>query len=276
MRILTSIMTILLFCMCSPKEEKDTVRIRPVKHITLSKTSVSHQHTFTGTAQSKEQANLSFRVAGTVNKINVKVGDLVKRGQLIASLEPTDYQVSLQQAQAQERGAEASEESSETQIKSAEANFIASKSAYQRVTKLYENNSVSLSEFEQSKANFEAALAQFDAAKSQYEAAKFSTNASKGSVNAAQNQVKYTRITAPFSGVISQQLIEENELVNSGTPVVTISSLGKPEVTVGVPEILISEVEKGMIAQVAFSTIPDKTFDARVIEVGFSPGSGST
>lgn len=276
MRHLIFIFVCSLLAMCTAKQEEKVVRVRPVKHITLTSVGVSDQHTFTGTAQAKEEANLSFRVAGTVNRINVKVGDVVRRGQSIASLEPTDYQVTLQQAEAQEHGSKASEQSSETQIKSAEANFIASRSSYQRITKLYENNSVSLSEFEQSKANFEAAKAQYDAAKAQYEAAKFSTTASVSSKNSAQNQVNYTRLTAPFSGVISQQLVEENELVNSGTSIVTLSSLGKPEVLVGVPEILISKVKKGMVAQVTFSTLPDKVFDAKVIEVGFSPGSGST
>lgn len=266
----------ILFSMCRTQEEEKIVRTRPVKHMTIQKSGVTDSHTFSGSAQSKEEANLSFKVAGTVSTINVKVGDLIKRGQNIAIIEPTDYEVSLQQAEAQQRGAEANEQSSQTQIKSAEASYIAAKSSYQRITKLYENNSVSLSDFEQAKANYEAASAQYEAAKSQFEAAKYNTSASKGGKAAAQNQVSYTRLNAPFSGVISQQLVEENELVGSGTPIVTLSSLGKPQVVVGVPEILISKVVEGMNTTVSFSTLPGKTFKAKVIEVGYSPGSGST
>ena len=269
-------MSILIFAMCGKAKEEKEVRIRPVKHITLSKTGISEEHTFTGVAKAKDEANLSFKVAGTVDQLNVKVGDIIKRGQIIASLESTDYQVNLQQAEAQEQAAQANEHSSETQIKSAEANFISSRSAYQRITKLYENNSVSLSEFEQTKAAYEAARAQYEAAQAQYEAAQFNSTATLGQKESAQNQVSYTQLAAPFSGVISQQHIEENELVASGTPVVTLSSLGKPEVQVGVPEILISRVQKGMMTKVSFTTIPGRTFDAEVIEVGYSPGSGST
>lgn len=276
MRIEFLLIAIIFLSMCTQKEEEKMVRTRPVKHMVVQKSGVNDRHTFSGSAQSKEEAKLSFRVAGTISNIRVKVGDLIKKGQIIARIEPTDYKVSLQQALAQERGAQATEHSSETQIKSAEANFIAVRSAYQRVTKLYENNSVSLSEFEQTKANYEAALANYEAAKSQYEAAKYNTTASQGSKNAAQNQVDYTRLIAPFNGVISQQLVEENELVNSGTPIVTLSSLGKPEVVVGVPEVLISKVKKGMKTFVSFSTLPGRSFEASVIEVGYSPGSGST
>ena len=268
--------SVLLFSMCSRAKEEKEVRIRPVKHITLSKTDINEEHTFTGVAKAKDEANLSFKVAGTVDLLHVKVGDIIRRGQLIASLESTDYQVSLQQAEAQEQAAQANQQSSQTQIKSAEANYISSKSAYQRITKLYENNSVSLSEFEQTKAAFEAARAQYEAAQAQYEAAQFNSTATLGQKQSAKNQVSYTQLVAPFSGVISQQYIEENELVNSGTAIVTLSSLGKPEVQVGVPEILISKVKKGMMTRVEFSTIPGEVFEAEVIEVGYSPGSGST
>lgn len=276
MKYILIIFSILLFPMCTKSKEEKEVRIRPVKHITLYKTGITEEHTFSGVAKSKEEANLSFKVAGTVDQIHVKVGDVIRRGQQIASLESIDYQVSLQQAEAQEQAAQASEQSSETQIKSAEANFISSKSAYQRITKLYENNSVSLSEFEQTKAAYEAAKAQFEAAQSQFEAAQFNTTASVGQKQSAKNQVSYTQLIAPFNGVISQQHKEENELVGSGTAIVTLSSLGKPEVLAGVPEILISKVVKGMVTKVTFTTIPDRVFKAEVIEVGYSPGSGST
>ena len=276
MRILILTISVLLFSMCSRAKEEKDVRIRPVKHITLSKTGIDEEHTFTGVAKAKDEANLSFKVAGTVDQLHVKVGDIIRHGQLIASLESTDYQVSLQQAEAQEQAAQANQHSSQTQIKSAEANYISSKSAYQRITKLYENNSVSLSEFEQTKAAYEAARAQFEAAQAQYEAAQFNSTATLGQKQSAKNQVSYTQLLAPFGGVISQQYIEENELVNSGTAIVTLSSLGKPEVQVGVPEILISKVKKGMMTKVEFSTIPGEAFDAEVIEVGYSPGSGST
>ncbi|MFT6808358.1 MAG: multidrug efflux system membrane fusion protein [Saprospiraceae bacterium] len=276
MRFLFFIMLVIITISCKDETVKKEVSIRPVKHITVKKSGVSEKHTFSGTAQAKESAGLSFKVAGTINKVFVKVGDRVTRGQLIASLEPTDYKVSLQQAEAQEQGSQANEQSSATQIKSAEANYIAANSAYQRITRLYENNSVSLSEFEQAKASFEAADAQFMASKAQYEAAKYSSTASNGQKVSAQNQVSYTRLSAPFSGIIAQQHMEENELVNSGTAVVTLSSTSKPEVVVGVPEVLISKVVNGMQTKVSFSTIQNEVFIGIVREVGYSPGSGST
>lgn len=276
MRIQILITSFLLCSMCAnPPAEKET-RIRPVKYITINKVGIIDAHTFTGSAKAKEEANLSFKVAGTVNNLEVVVGDVIRRGQFIASLEPTDYEVSLQQAEAQEQASQASEQSAETQIKSSQANYIAARSSYMRITQLYENNSVSLNEFEQAKANYEAAKANYEAAQAQFNAAQFNTTASIGQKQSAKNQVSYTRLVAPFSGVVSQQFVEENELVASGNPIITLSSLGKPEVEVGVPEILISKVREGMNTTVTFSSFPDQQFEARVIEVGYSPGSGST
>ena len=276
MKILLFLLSTFFLLMCTSPPEEKSKRIRPVKYIEVEESGVKDEHTFTGTAKAKEKANLSFKVAGTVNHIDVIVGDVIRKGQFIASLEPTDYQVTLQQAEAQEQASQASEHSSETQIKSSEANYIAARSSYIRITQLYENNSVSLNDFEQAKANYEAAKANYEAAKAQFEAAQYNTTASIGQRQSAKNQVEYTRLLAPFSGIVSQQHVEENELVASGTPVITLSSIGRPEVEVGVPEILISRIREGAETFVKFSTLPGQQFEATVTEVGYSPGSGST
>jgi RND family efflux transporter MFP subunit len=262
MKYYSLIIIALLIIGCQEKQVEKEIPIRPVKYTMVKKTGVTDNRSFTGTAKSKEEARLSFRVAGTVTNILVKVGDRVQRGQLIATLDPEDYQVALKQVEAMESGSRASQ-------KSAEANYIAAKSSYQRIKKLYENNSVPLSQFEQAKA-------QYDAAKSNYEAARYSTNASKEQIQSAQNQVSYTKLTAPFSGIISSKHVEENELVNSGAPIITLSSEDDLEVQVGVPEVLISHVVSGMKTKINFSTLPDQMFDGKVVEVGFSPGNSST
>ena len=262
MRVFSILILSILFSACQEKQVEKEIPIRPVKFTTLKKTGVADNRSFTGTAKSKEEAKLSFRVAGTVTEILVKVGDRVRTGQLIATLDPEDYQVALKQVEAVESGSRANQ-------KSAEANYIAAKSSYQRIKKLYENNSVPLSQFEQAKA-------QYDAAKSNYEAAQFNTDASKEQIQSAQNQVSYTKLTAPFSGIISSKHVEENELVNSGTPIITLSSEDDLEVQVGVPEVLISHVSNGMTTKIQFSTMPDILFEGKVAEVGFSPGNSST
>ena len=245
-------------CGGEEKSEHVEVRLRPVKYMKVSDSEINTNHTFSGTSRAKEEAKLSFRVAGTINKIYVKVGEKVAKGKLIASLDAADYNIQLQQAISQEQGSAASQQGAATQIKSAEANFIAAQSSYSRIEKLYENNSVPLSDFEQAKANFEASEASYKSAQANFQASKSQTSTSKQASQNAKNQVAYTRLTAPFSGVIStQQLIEENELVNSGTSIVTLSSTRKTRSPMsGVPEVLISKDQKpALIAKVSFTVL---------------------
>ncbi len=254
---------ILSFSSCGEKEAAQiTETLRPVRYGKVIKTGTDEDQVFSGTAQSAKESKLSFKVAGTINRIYVKVGDRVRTGQLIAALDAIDYTVSYDQAVAQKK-------SSETQIKSAEAQLISSKSTYQRIEKLYENGSIPLSEFEQAKTAYEAAESQYEAAIAQYDAAQ-------KQVEAARNQVSYARLTAPFSGIITMVNVEENELVNSGSPIAILNAEGNPEVSVGIPEVFISGIQKGQEVDISFSILPNQTYKGIVSEVGFSSGQGAT
>ena len=247
---------------CKEKVVEKQVVLRPVRYGKVIQTGSVNSQIFSGTAQSSKSSNLSFKVAGTINNLKVKVGDKVRTGQLIAQIDAIDYSVQYDQAVAQLKSAE-------TQIKSAETQLVTTKSAYERVEKLYENNSVPLSEYEQAKASYEAAQSQQTAALAQ-------VTASEKQVEAARNQVSYTRLTAPFAGIITNVMAEENELVGSGNPIATLSAERDPEVIVGMPETFIAQIKKGQHAHIEFSTIPDKRFEGTISEVSFSSNTGAT
>ena len=71
-------------------------------------------------------------------------------------------------------------------------------------------------------------------------------------------------------------MVEENELVNSGTPIATLSAEDKPEVQVGVPEVFISSIKRGQKVGIGFSVLPNQVFSGSVSEIGFSAGDAST
>ncbi|NNF33090.1 MAG: efflux RND transporter periplasmic adaptor subunit [Saprospiraceae bacterium] len=255
---------ILLFISsCSRKKEEVSEEVlRPVKYGMISLTSDALRESFSGTAQSSKETKLSFKVSGKVNSIGVKVGDVVRTGQPIARIDETDYNVQYEQSKANMK-------SVETQIKSANSQLINSRANYLRVEKLYENNSVSLSEYEAAKSAYELAQASYDASLAQ-------ASASERQVESAKNQVTYSNLTAPYTGVITSLMVEENELVNAGTPIVTISSMINPEISVGVPEKFISRVSKDQHVDISLSSLPGETFEGHVYEVGFSSMGGST
>ncbi len=235
---------------------------RPVRYGKIIQTGSAETQTFSGIAKSSQESQLSFKVSGIIAQIPVKVGDRVSRGQMIAQLDATDYDIGLEQAQAQLKSAQ-------TQITSARSQLVSSKSNYERVEKLYENNSLPLSDYEQAKTNYEATQAQYDAAEAQ-------VNTAQKQVDAAKKQVEYATILAPFNGVITAVFAEENEITGIGNPVATLSSDRQPEVSLGIPESFIYRIKKGQKADIRFTTIPDKTFKGTIDEVGFAAGGATT
>ncbi len=268
-------MLMLLACNNPEQEEVNTQSIRPVRYTKIASSSLEGKHSYTGIAKAQQEASLSFKVGGTINKISVKVGDRVKRGKTLASLDATDYQVSYSQSLASAESSKAQIESAQAQMQSAKANYQNAESNYKRFEKLYETNSISISEFEQAKSAYQGAEASYNAAKTQVEAAKAGEKSSQSVVRSASNQVSYTKITAPFDGIITRINVEPNELVGQGNPVMEINSLGNPNVEIGVPENAISEIKSGQQVVVTFNSLHHHSFSGLVDEIGYS-SAGTT
>ena len=261
--ILILITTILLIACGKDEEKKELIRpIKPIKYSTIVAVGSDIGQEYSGAVQSSKETKLSFKVNGNLNQLLVKVGDKVRKGQLLARIDATDYQIQAEQSTS-------SLLSAQTQIKSAESQLLNAKATYERIEKLYENNSVSLSDFEQAKSALETTEASFQAAKAQ-------AGASEKQLEASRNQVSYSRLTAPFDGVITALNAEENEFVVAGNPIATLNSEDKPEVSVGLPEGVIAKVKKGQRVDIYFSALTEQGFVGTVSEVGYSNNGGST
>ena len=261
---------------CNEKTEEQTVLIKPVKYEEIGYSTGIEIHTFPGVVNAEHEIKLSFKVGGTLNAVNVELGDKVKKGQLIASIDPIDYTIQTEQAKSQKEGSEANVQSAEANVKSAESQLINSRSTYERVEKLYENNSVAISEFQQAKAGLASAKAQFDAAKAQLTSAKTQVTTAGKQVQAAGNQANYTRLYSPMDGIITSVMVESNEGVGAGSPIAVLSSVGNPEIEVGVPEVLINDFQKGQKVSVEMPSIPNQQFNGVIQKVAFASGNSPT
>jgi RND family efflux transporter MFP subunit len=246
---LTLLLAVLLslFVSCEKEEVYEEI-IRPVRYKQVFLTGGFKVRILTGTAKADIESNLSFKVQGTIENMNVKVGDRVIFGQVLAQLDPKDYRIRVQEAEA-----------ALTQAKSQELN---AENNYDRVRKLYENRSASRSELDQARSQFESVSANVDRLESGLELARL--------------QLGYTKLTAPINGVIAEKLTEVNENVKAGQIIYTLSSVGRTEVSVNVPEVLISNIQRGDKVSLKFDAIRDKEFLGTVNEVGISTGSFST
>lgn len=251
-------------------------KIRPIKYGKVLSSSGLEAHTFSGVAQAQNEVKLSFKVAGTLSSVNVKLGDRIKKGQVIATIDPADYDIQTNQAISQKEGSIANVQSAEANTKAAESQLINAQATYDRIFKLYENNSVSLSDYQAAKASLDAAQAQYESASSQVNSANTQVDAAEQQVIAAGNQVNYTRLIAPMSGVITDLAVEANELVSSGTLIATVSSVGKPEVEVGMPDVFINRIKKGQAVKISFSSLQGDVFSGLVNQVSYASGNAPT
>ncbi len=256
------LISLILLVSCGKKSAGTEEKIRSIKYEKVQLSSGVERLTLSGVAKAQNETNLSFKVAGTLSSINVKLGERVRKGQLIATIDPADYTIQTNQAVSQKEGAVAN-------AKAAEAQLISAKSTYDRVTKLYENNSVALSEYQQAKAAMDAAQAQYDAAKSQ-------VNTANQQLKAAGNQVSYTRLVSPMDGVITAVQVEANEMANAGMLIAKVSSLGRPEVEVNVPEVFINKLKLGQQATIIFPSFPEQVFKAEIEKIAFASEKSTT
>jgi RND family efflux transporter MFP subunit len=247
MKLYQGIVCILLIVACSTQEETAEA-IRPVFYQKIAETTAATKRTFAGISQAQSEAKLSFKVGGTLEKIHVKLGESVKKGEILAQLNSTDYKLNYDKALASKQNAD--------------VQLITSKSNFLRTENLYANNNASLSDYEKAKA--------------QYESARTIANTAQSQLTAAENQLNYTKLTAPYHGSVSAILAEENEMVGIGMPVIIFSASANIEIKTAVPENIIGHVKKGQSATVRFSAIEDRSFEGEISEIGLSSGSAST
>ncbi|MFH1574402.1 MAG: efflux RND transporter periplasmic adaptor subunit [Acidobacteriota bacterium] len=240
--VLTAVLAAMLYVSCGEEETAPKPVIRPVRYQQVFSTGSSRERTFSGTSRAALESRLSFKVAGTVRRVPVKVGDAVKVGTLIAELDPKDYQLQVQEAEAA--------------LKSAEAQARNANSALSRVRALYENRNASRNDL--------------DAAQAAAASARAQVSSFQKRVELARSQLSYTRLTSPVEGSIAAMNADENENVSPGQPVALLTSGSKLEILVAIPEILIAQIREGNETTVSFDAIPDRPFSGTVTEVGVS------
>ncbi|MBT7085151.1 MAG: efflux RND transporter periplasmic adaptor subunit [Desulfobacterales bacterium] len=250
-KLIYSVTLIFIFFLfsCGGKEKQETKIIKPMKFASVVQEGGTIVKTFNGTSQSGAETRLSFRTNGLIVKLNAKIGDKVKKGNLLAQLDLNDLQLNYQKATSAQQ--------------SAKSHLETARSGFERVKELYQANSASLSDYEQAKNNYLAAQSSYQTAKKTLEL--------------QERQIDYAKIFAPTAGTVSAVNVELNEFAAAGNPVIIINSDNDDiEVTVGVTENYISRIFNGDEAEVVFSGIEGQKFKGLVTEVGFSSAQTAT
>ncbi len=247
--LLFTLTTILTGTGCSDSEDTAaTVPLRPVRIVEVGEALTTHKRTFSGLSHSTQESRLSFKVTGNIIALPIKIGSRLQKGQLIARLDPSGFELAVEQSQAN--------------LLQAEANLRNESTNYERVKGLYANANASRGELDTARAGEESARAQASAARKAVEIAELDRS--------------YTRLVAGSDCNVVSVDVEVNENVSAGTPIASVDCGDGIEVSLAIPESLIRNFKQGLAANIRFDAISDETYSGLVTEVGASAGGVGT
>jgi len=249
MMILGTLLLLLSFLgACSSAPEKPQEVLRTVRYQIAESEVVASQRSFSGVSVAATETKISFRVSGLLEQLNIKVGQQIRKGDLIASLDDRDLNLNYEESKAARLNAQ-------VQADNANSNLL-------RVRELYENDNVALSEYEQAKNSYASAKADLEARQKQLDLQK--------------SQLQYSQIHSPMTGIVTQVPVTKNENVSAGEAIAVLSSNENVEFEASIPEAYIAAIKTGMAARVTFSSLPNKSYPGVITEVAYAASESST
>ena len=229
-----------LLSACS-RQEAAPEPVRAVKVVAVGEQAQQQAAVYAGEVRARVESRLGFRVAGKLVQRAVDAGQRVTTGQLLAAIDPQDYQLSAQAAQAQ--------------LLAAQTQRDVALADYKRYESLRAQGFISGAELERREASLKAAEAALVQARSQSQA--------------QLNQVGYARLQATAAGVVTALEAEVGQVLAAGQPVLRLAHDGPRDAVFNVPEQLVQAFKPGMSMQAQLAGSSD-TLKGLVREVGAS------
>jgi len=235
-------------------------------------------------------ADIGSSVMGRIVDLRVVEGDRVRRGQVLAVIDPVQARANASAAEAQVSALTAEAAAAEQQVRTAEAERAAAEArlleAEQQLTRqkaLFAEGLAPRSDFDQAQAARDAAKAQVASTAASVDRAQQTRRAAAGRITQARAQATGSRdilgkteISAPMDGVVSRLQVREGEMVvigiqnQPGTTLMTVSDLATIDAEVKVAEADVLRLTIGMLARVVLDALPGRSFSGKVVEIGAS------
>ena len=197
-----------------------------------------------GSVESVNEVDVGAQASGKITKLYVKLGQEIKKGEMIADIDSTTQINTLNTKKA-------ALVSYQAQLKAKKTAYDVALSSYNRLSKLYTQKATSLDSLNTAKSTL-------DNAKAEMEAIEANTKQAEIEVNTAETNVGYTKITAPMDGTVISVPVSEGQTVNANqtTPtIVTIADLSKMKIKPEISEGDITKVKAGQ--EVSFTILSD-------------------
>jgi RND family efflux transporter MFP subunit len=206
-----------------------------------------------GTVRATETSQLSVQMMGNIVEVRVHEGDHVQRGQVLAVIDDAQPRAALDRATAAELAAQQAITAAESDLTLAEATF-------KRYQMLYDRKSVSPQEFDEIKARYQAAQAR-------REMARAGQGQAKAALQQAHTALGYTRIVAPFNGLVTEKKADVGTLASPGMPIFTVEDLRRYRLEATVNETDLRYVRQGQQVSVSIDALGDRELKGKVLEI---------
>lgn len=237
----------------------------------------------------EDEVKVSPDISGVITELTVQEGDTVKRGQLLARIDPDVYNIQRSQAASGVAQSQAQVSSVQAQVSNAQAALAAldaqmdqAQKAYDRSKKLFDDKVISRSEMDVAETSLKAARANYNAAKegirstqANVQSARANVQTAQASLQRANKDLSRTAIVAPRDGVVSLLNVKKGESVSGnsftvGTEILRIADMSKIEIRVDVGENDIPKVKLGDSAIVEVDAYSDRKFKGIVTQIASS------
>ena len=237
----TSWLLCIFVALTACKEKTEIVEVvRAIKTITVKEQDTEKIFKFSGQVAAVDSSGLSFQVGGQVETVEVDIGNRVKKGQLLAVLDPEPFQLEVNAAQAE--------------LVKAKNNVTKTKAEYERQQRIFKEGAgakrfVEISEYE-------------------YKAAKSAVNYQIAKLDQARRDLRKTKLLAPYDGTIAWRAVEPNEKVLAGKKILEINATGDMQVELTIPETTVDLIHVYDQVTITYPTLPDESENGRISEIG--------
>ncbi|HEU0140796.1 MAG TPA: efflux RND transporter periplasmic adaptor subunit [Bryobacteraceae bacterium] len=237
-----------------------------VKVLTVTGTDLPAVYEAVGTVKARTAATISSRVMGYVRDVRVAVGDRVRAGQLLVTIDSRELEAVYGQAEAARAEAQSAIAEVENSVSAAKANLELSQVTFNRMKDLFEKRSISNQEYDEAAARLEVAKANLQMAQSKRTQLAAKVRQADAAVRSAGIVRGYAQITAPFAGVVTEKHVDPGNLASPGAPLLTVEQAGAYRLEVPVEESRLGSIQSGRPVEVVLDAL-NQRLQARVSEI---------
>jgi len=220
----------------------------------------------TGTVRARTTGTVSSKVMGYVQQVSVQVGDRVRDGQILVTLDARELEEGIRGAEAGRAEVRSTIPEAESAVAAAKANLDLAQTTFKRMEELAAKKSISNQEYDEASAKVKAAQANYEMARSKRAQLDPRLARAEQELRSATIMRDYVKIAAPFAGIVTAKSVEPGNLATPGAPLLTIEQDGVYRLEASVDESRLPSALAGATVEVALEGV-ERKLNARVSEV---------